>query len=255
MAVRLTDEIRAFWEAVPCGTDAHIVGRLAPLSREWFEQVEAYRYAQEPMIHAVAQFTRHRGKRLLEVGVGAGTDHLQWARAGAQCHGVDLTDAAIETTRARLELYGLASQLQRVNAERLPFADSSFDLAYSWGVIHHAERPQTVITEIHRVLRPGGEFVGMLYSRRSLVALRFWTKFALLRGRPWRSLAEVLWHHMESKGTRAYTARELRRLFGAFASVEVTPFLTPYDTARFPAWLKACLPDSAGWFLAVRAVK
>ena len=253
--MRLTDEVRAFWEAVPCGTDERIVGKLTPLSREWFEQVEAYRYELEPMIHAVAQFTRHRGRHLLEVGVGAGTDHLQWARAGAVCHGVDLTDAAIETTRARLQHYGFQSDLRRVNAESLPFDDGTFDLTYSWGVIHHAERPEAVVREIHRVLRPGGRFVGMLYSRRSLVGLRFWLKFALLKGRPWRSFAEVLWHHMESRGTRAYTAAELRRLFGAFTEVEVTPFLTPYDTARLPAGLVRCLPDAAGWFLAVRAAK
>jgi ubiquinone/menaquinone biosynthesis C-methylase UbiE len=255
MALRLTDEIRAFWEAVPCGTDERIVGRLTPLSGEWFEQVESYRYRQEPMIHAVAQFTRHRGERLLEVGVGAGTDHLQWARAGALCHGVDLTDAAIETTRARLEHYGLRSDLRRANAETLPFGDAAFDLAYSWGVIHHAERPEGVIREIHRVLRPGGRFIGMLYSRRSLVGLRFWLKFALLQGRPWRSFHEVLWHHMESAGTRAYTAAELHRLFGDFSQVEVVPYLTPYDTARFPSWLTRCVPDAAGWFLAVRATK
>jgi 2-polyprenyl-3-methyl-5-hydroxy-6-metoxy-1,4-benzoquinol methylase len=72
-----------------------------------------------------------------EVGVGAGTDHLQWARAGALCHGVDLTDAAIETTRARLAHYGFTSELRRVDAETLPFPDDTFDVVWSWGVIHH----------------------------------------------------------------------------------------------------------------------
>jgi ubiquinone/menaquinone biosynthesis C-methylase UbiE len=249
----LTEEVRGFWETTPCGTDARIVGGAGPLTKEWFELVETYRYAQEPMIHAVAQFTRHRGKHLLEVGVGAGTDHLQWARAGAVCHGVDLTDAAIETTRARLALYGFESSLRRTNAEKLPFPDASFDLVYSWGVIHHAEQPERVIAEIRRVLKPGGQFIGMLYARRSLVALRFWLKYALLAGKPWRSAAEVLWNHMESKGTRAYTAGELRDLFNGFARVDTASYLTPYDTARIPGWAASLLPQSAGWFLAVRA--
>jgi ubiquinone/menaquinone biosynthesis C-methylase UbiE len=253
--LKLTDEVRAFWEATPCGTSGHIVGEAGPLSPAWFERVEDYRYAQEPFIHAFAQFTRHRGKRLLEVGVGAGTDHLQWARAGAICHGVDLTDAAIETTRARLAHYGFSSQLQRTNAEALPFPDASFDLVYSWGVIHHAEQPEQVIREIHRVLKTGGQFVGMLYSRRSLVALRFWLRNALLAGKPWRSLADVVWHHMESKGTRAYTSRELRSLFASFSAVTTVPYVTPYDTARLPAWFARTLPDALGWFIAVRAVK
>jgi ubiquinone/menaquinone biosynthesis C-methylase UbiE len=253
--LKLVEQVRTYWEGEPCGTSPQIVGDLAPMSPEWFERIEEHRYAVEPFIHSIAQFTRHRGKRLLEVGVGAGTDHLQWARAGALCHGVDLTDAAIETTRARLAHYGLASQLRRVDAERLPFEDGSFDVVYSWGVIHHAERPEGVVAEIHRVLRPGGTFVGMLYSRRSLVGLRFWLKFGLLAGRPLRSFADVIWHHMESIGTRAYTRRELRALFGAFGSVQTIPLLTPYDTASLPGWLAHLLPDALGWFIAVRAIK
>src|SRR5688572_26194570 len=137
--VALNDEVRDFWERQPCGTDPRLVGALQPLTREWFEAVERYRYDVEPMIHAVAQFTRHHGKRVLEVGVGAGTDHLQWARAGALLTGVDLTDAAIETTRARLAAYGFSSDLRRVDAETLPFPDDSYDVVYSWGVIHHSE--------------------------------------------------------------------------------------------------------------------
>lgn len=253
--MKLTQEVRTYWEGTPCGTLPEIVGDAAALTPEWFERVEAYRYAVEPFIHSIAQFTRHRGRRVLEIGVGAGTDHLQWARAGAECHGVDLTDAAIDITRARLTHYGLASTLQRVNAEAIPYDDGFFDIVYSWGVIHHAEHPERVIAEVHRVLRPGGQFIGMFYSRRSLVALRFWVRHALLAGRPWRSLRDVIWHHMESVGTRCYTAAELRELFGGFSQVQVIPLLTTYDTAYLPGWLARLLPDALGWFLAVRATR
>jgi ubiquinone/menaquinone biosynthesis C-methylase UbiE len=251
----LTEEVRAFWERTPCGTGGAIVGDAPLLSRGWFERIESHRYAVEPFIHSVAQFTRHGGKRLLEIGVGAGTDHLQWARGGAQCHGVDLTQAAIDTTRAHLALYGLSSRLQRLSAEALPYPDASFDLVYSWGVIHHAERPEAIVSEIQRVLRPGGEFIGMLYARRSLVTLRYWLRYALLAGRPWRSPADVIWNHMESTGTRCYTRRELRRLFAAFQRVETRKLVTPYDTARLPGWLAAAVPDALGWNIAVRASK
>ena len=252
---KLTEQVRSYWEDTPCGTGSEIVGELQSGSREWFERVEEYRYSVEPFIHSIAQFTRHRGKRLLEVGVGAGTDHLQWARAGAECHGVDLTDAAIETTRARLALYGLTSRLQRVNAETLPYADSYFDLVYSWGVIHHAEAPDRIVEEIRRVLKPGGLFIGMLYGRRSVLALKLWVRHALVAGKPWRSLRDVVWHHMESVGTKAYTPRELRRLFGAYARASAIPILTPYDTSRIPRAVASVLPDALGWFIAVRAVK
>ena len=253
--MELNKKVRAYWELEPCGTNPEIVGKLTPLSREWFEKIEMFRYEVEPYIHSIAQFTRHHGKRILEVGIGAGTDHLQWARAGAECHGVDLTDAAIETTRARLECFGLSSRLQRVDVELLPFPDNHFDIVYSWGVIHHAERPEAIVAEIRRVLRPGGQFIGMFYGRRSLCALRFWVRNALLKGRPWRSFSDVIWHQMESVGTKAYTCSELRQMFGAFSGFTAMPILTEYDTIYWPMWISQFFPDAWGWFIAVRATK
>jgi ubiquinone/menaquinone biosynthesis C-methylase UbiE len=249
----LNDEVAAYWEKEPCGTSPDIVGERHRYSKEWFEAVERHRYEVEPCIHDVAQFSRHAGKRVLEVGVGAGTDHLQWARAKTDLYGVDLTDAAITTTRRRLELYGLSSQLQRVDAERLPFDDETFDIVYSWGVIHHSERPERIVDEIHRVLKPGGEFIGMFYQRRSLVALRVWVKHALLAGKPWRTFSDVLYHHVESIGTKAYSVSEVTRMFARFGKLSVTPLLTHYDTRELPSWLKRLLPQSAGWFLAIEA--
>ena len=248
-------EVRTHWEREACGTDRGVVGELRPGSREWFEEIERFRYDVEGYIHSVAQFTRHHGKTILEVGVGAGTDHLQWARAGCRCFGVDLTDAAIETTRARLALYGLQSELQRIDAESLPFETGRFDVVYSWGVIHHSARPDRIIAEIHRVLKPGGLFIGMMYSRRSITALRFWIRYALLRGRPWRTIRDVLAVHVESPGTKAYRVRELRELFAAFRSVTAKPVLTAADTSDWPRWISRFFPDDWGWFITVSAEK
>jgi SAM-dependent methyltransferase len=251
----LNDQVRGYWEKQPCGTDSYIVGETPEHSRDWFERVEEYRYSVEPFIHGLAQFTRHHGKKVLEVGVGAGTDHLQWARAGAECHGVDLTDAAIEVTRERLATYGFHSNLQRVDAEVLPFDDESFDVVYSWGVIHHSEQPAAIIAEIHRILKPGGLFLGMMYGRRSYCVFKLWLKYALLRGRPWRSFAEVMWHHMESEGTKGYTVRELRELFGAFDQFKAVPVITDDERKRFPAWLHQFFPSRWGFFITLRATK
>ena len=248
-------EVRTYWEQEPCGTSPDVVGETQARSREWFEQVEAFRYQAEPYIHSVAQFTRHRGKTILEVGVGAGTDHLQWARAGCRCFGVDLTDAAIATTRAHLAVYGLESNLQRIDAESLPFEDERFDLVYSWGVIHHTASPERIIAEIHRVLKPGGRFIGMMYGRHSVTALRFWVRHALLRGRPWRSVADVIAAHVESAGTKAYTVRELRQLFASFRACSAKPVITVADTSDWPAWISRFFPDEWGWFMTLSAEK
>lgn len=249
------EQVRAFWEQEACGTGAAIVGDVPEGTRDWFERIEAHRYHAEPFIHAVAQFTRHRGKKLLEVGVGAGTDHLQWARAGAECYGVDLTKRAIELTAQRMALYGYRSALQHIDAETLPFPSHSFDLVYSWGVIHHSTHPAAIIQEVHRVLKPGGEFLGMMYHRRSLVAFKLWIKHAFLKGRPWKGLAEMVRDHMESQGTKAYTMAELQRLFSDFTRCVTVPLVTPYDTNKLPAWVIDWIPSRLGWFVAIHAQK
>ena len=253
--LELTEEVRRFWEREACGTSPEIVGGRPSLSQEWFAQIEEHRYRAEPYIHSVAQFTRHRGKSILEIGVGAGSDHLQWARAGCDCHGVDLTDTGIETTRSHLALHGFRSDLRRANAETLPFPDAVFDIVWSWGVIHHADHPERIVAEINRVLKPGGMFLGMMYRRWCGTLLRLWVRRALLAGRPWRSLRDVTWHHFESKGTKAYTHSELRALFAGFSTVEIKAILTSYDGRYLPPFIAHNLPAAAGMFAAIRATK
>lgn len=251
----LNEDVRRYWEVEPCGTGAPQLGALEEGSPEWYLELERTRYRLDPYIWSVAQFSRHAGKRVLEVGVGAGTDHAQWASVTDDLHGVDLTAAAIETTRRNLAFRGRTSNLRRLDAEVLPFETGSFDVVYSWGVIHHAERPDRVFAEVHRVLRPGGVFLGMLYARHSLVAYRKWVGNALRQGKPWRSLSSVIWDHMESVGTKAYTEREVRQLFREFASCETTRFLTPYDTEELPAWTNRVLPPALGWNIAIEATR
>jgi ubiquinone/menaquinone biosynthesis C-methylase UbiE len=246
--------VRAYWESEPCGTSPWITGDKEYQSAEWFQSVERHRYEQEPHIRDVAQFKNGRGAKLLEIGVGAGVDHVQWAKAGAVCHGVDLTDAAIETTRNHLAIHGLHSELKRVDAESLPYAEDSFDIVYAWGVIHHSENPERIVHEIHRVLRPGGKFIGMMYQRHSLVSYKLWVRNALLKGRPDRSLAEVLEHHMESEGTKGYQPDEIRSMFARFQFTSVRAIATVYDR-KWLGPMARFVPDFLGWNLAIKALK
>lgn len=207
----LKGKVREFWNRLSCDTQ---VATAPKFSRDYFEEIESFRYRDQPFIHSFAQFTRYRGKRVLEVGFGAGTDFIQWLRAGAQASGIDLTDEALANLRARIEAYGLPApeEIRVADAENLPFESDSFDLGYSFGVLHHSPHTQKAISELVRVVRPGGELKMMLYNRHSIFVLNQWVKFALLRGRPLRSLREVVWNHVESAGTKAYTRAELRRI-------------------------------------------
>lgn len=160
----LKARVRAFWQAHPCGTkftDAEIG------TREFFELVEAHRYAKESHIPQAADFANAGGLSVLEIGCGLGTDGAQFARAGADYTGVDLTEAAVELARRRFELFGLPGSFCVADAEHLDFSDESFDLVYSHGVLHHTPDTAGAIREVHRVLKPGGRAIVMLYHRDS----------------------------------------------------------------------------------------
>jgi SAM-dependent methyltransferase len=160
----LKERVRAFWQANPCGVK---FAEAAPGTRRFYELVEAHRYTKEWHIPIAADFASSRGLRVLEIGCGLGTDGAQFAEAGADYTGVDLTDAAVELARRRFELFDLRGKFQTADAENLPFPNESFDLIYSHGVLHHTPETGKAIQEIHRVLRPRGRAAVMLYHRDS----------------------------------------------------------------------------------------
>ena len=160
----LKERVRAFWQANPCGVK---FADAAPGSRHFYELVEAHRYTKEWHIPGAADFAGARGLKVLEIGCGLGTDGAQFAEAGADYTGVDLTEAAVELARKRFELFDLPGKFRTADAENLDFSDDSFDLVYSHGVLHHTPDTEKAVREVHRVLRPGGQAVVMLYHRGS----------------------------------------------------------------------------------------
>jgi SAM-dependent methyltransferase len=243
--------VQAFWEADPCGA-AH--GEAPEGTPEFFAQIERKRNELEPFIGRYADFPMTRGQRVLEIGVGAGSDFVRFARAGADATGVDLTEHAIRLVRQRLDNEGLEAQLQQADAESLPFEDGAFDRVYSWGVLHHTPDTARAVREAVRVLAPGGRLCVMLYARHSWVAYGLWAKHALLQGRPTRSLSDVLAHHMESEGTKGFTVRELRAMFAGLEDLRIEKVSTPYDRA-WAGPLAALTGDRLGWFAVTRGRK
>lgn len=250
-AVEQKDRVRSYWEAEPCGSPHAQSEEGTP---GYFDEVERRRNELEPFIPEYADFAGSAGSTVLEIGVGLGTDFIRFARAGAIPSGVDLTDHAVQLVRRRLANEGLEGNVQRADAERLPFQDGTFDRVYSWGVLHHTPDVDGAVREALRVVRPGGSACIMLYARNSWVAWGFWTRQALLKGRPWRSRASVLAEHMESAGTKAYTPAELRRMFATLEDVRIDQVLTPYDRA-FVGPFARLTGDRMGWFAVVRGRK
>jgi ubiquinone/menaquinone biosynthesis C-methylase UbiE len=260
----LKARVSSFWNIQPCGTDT---ARSEKFSREYWEQIEEHRYRVEPEIFSFAQFTRFQGQKILEVGVGAGTDFLQWVRAGTLAHGIDLTAEGVAFVKKRLDCYGLsATEIKVADAEHIPYPSNYFDLVYSWGVIHHTPDTIKALEEIIRVTRTQGVIKVMVYNRHSLSAFYKWLYFGLLRGKPFRSIADILYHHQESIGTKGYTISEVRNILSKYpVTVKmIKASATSYDLLsnrnvifRGIAYLLSCIlgSNSCGWFLTIELEK
>src|SRR5262249_55717766 len=146
------EDVKAYWDRRPCNI-GHSKRPLA--TKEYFDEVEARRYFVEPHIPHFAQFERWRGKKVLEVGCGIGTDAVNFARAGALYTGVELSQASLDLTKRRFELFGLKGDFVSCNAERLSqfLPTNTFDLVYAFGVIHHTRNQRLATEEIRKVLR------------------------------------------------------------------------------------------------------
>lgn len=146
------EDVRDFWDRASCGEELYLAGE----DREAYQAQADTRYTLEPYIPEFAGFNTARGLCVLEIGVGLGADHQQFAEAGAALSGIDLTERAVKHTRHRLAAFGLESDLAVGDAENLQFSDGSFDLVYSWGVLHHSPDTSKAIGEVWRVLKQGG---------------------------------------------------------------------------------------------------
>lgn len=158
------ERVRAFWNVEACGT--HFV-QGAEDERDFYERYRNFRYQTEWHIPRLVPFAQMQGKRILEIGCGNGADGVQFASHGADYTGVDLTEAAVSATRRHFEVLGLSGRFQVENAEALSLGDAAFDVVYSHGVLHHTPNIDRAIQEVHRVLKPGGQAIIMLYHKQS----------------------------------------------------------------------------------------
>jgi 2-polyprenyl-3-methyl-5-hydroxy-6-metoxy-1,4-benzoquinol methylase len=259
---------REQWTNDPAGAvygSAHEFG-----TREFFDEVERHRYQEyASWMPEVMGFDQFAGNRLLEVGCGMGTDLLQFARAGANVTGIDLTPRSVETSRHHLKLYGQRGDFALSDAENLPFADESFDVVYSNGVLHHTPDTAGSVREVHRVLRPGGLARVMLYYRRSwnywieIILHRGLLRGQLLRGQTAEDIMSRYVEVNEGEGrplVKAYSQPEVRELFSMFTNVKTEVRQLTKDDFYFlgrliPQSLVNALGRSIGWNVIISARK
>ena len=229
-----------YWEKEVCGT--RFIEKDSKSTE--YQQIRNRRYKIENFIREFAFETPDnnlKNKKILEIGVGAGTDFIEFLRKNAICSGIDATDAAINETKKNIEIalpeknYNL-EYLEKVNAEKLPFKDDYFDIVYSFGVLHHAKNTMKCISEATRVLKPGGILKIMVYSNFSATGIMLWLLYGLRKLKVFSNQEQIIFKYLESPGTKCYSNNELKKILEGFSleNVVLKKFVGSGDLLLMP---------------------
>jgi SAM-dependent methyltransferase len=218
--VATIEEVRTYW-------NLHIhdleITRHPVGSRGFFDDLDQYHFEKLHHLLELVDFDGYAGRRVLEVGCGAGVDLARFARGGAAVTGVDIASSAIDLARANFEQQGLRGELHVANGEQLPFPDGSFDLVYAHGVVQYTSDPKRLVEECRRVLAPGGEAIFQVYNRLS------WLN-ALSK------LMKVGLEHDNAPVLLKFSIPEFRRLVAGFSQVRIVPERFPVKSRLHGGW-------------------
>ena len=246
--------VREYWnrQVHDLRVTTHAVG-----TPEFFRELEAYRYGKLDYLVRLLRAAAQPGRRVLEVGCGVGTDLVQFAASGSQVTGIELSSTALDLARLNLAQRGLPANLACMDGEALGFAAEVFDLVYAHGVLPYTPDATRLLREIHRVLRPGGAAIVMVYNRHSWLSAM-------------SGLTRVRLEHADAPILTMHSMATFRRLLRPFAEVQIIAERFPVAT-RLHHGLKArlfntlfvqafgivpkALTRSLGWHLVARAVK
>ena len=212
--------VRTYW-------NAHIhdleVSKHTPGSREFFDDLDQYHFEKLHHLPRLIDFDAYRGKSVLDVGCGAGTDLVRFAKGGAHVTGVDLSSSAIALARQNFAQLGLQADLREADGERLPFPDNQFDLVFAHGVMQYTSNDRALVDECRRVLKPGGTAVFQAYNRIS------W-----LNGLS--KVMKVPLEHEDAPVLKRYSAREFRALLTGFRDVRIVEERFPVKSRLHGGW-------------------
>jgi len=263
------ERVREYWNSRPCNV-RHSLKDIG--TKEYFDEVEARKYFVEPHIPRFAEFSKWKGKRVLEIGCGIGTDTMNFARAGAEVTAVDLSGDSLEIARKRAKVFELDNiRFYQSNAEELTSVVpiERYDLVYSFGVIHHTPHPHNVIEQISRYMDADSIFKIMVYHRNSWKV--FWILMSYGKGAFWK-LDELIAKYSEAQTgcpvTYTYTKKATERLLKGFDIIKIeADHIFPYKISEYvqyrykkewyfrllPAQVFRWMEQNWGWHLCVTA--
>ena len=189
----------------------------------FFADLDQYHFEKLHHLPRLVPFDGYRGKHVLDVGCGAGTDLVRFARGGAVVTGVDIAPSAIELATENFAQQGLAADLREADGEHLPFPDETFDLVYAHGVVQYTSNARALVDECRRVLKPGGEAIVQVYNRISWL-------HALSK------LMKVPLEHEGAPVLRKYSASEFRALLHGFRDIRIIEERFPVASRLHGGW-------------------
>ena len=192
-----------------------------------------------PLLSSVIDYNSLKDKKVLDIAVGTGWTTEQLIRAGAQVAAIDLTLQAVELTKKRLQIYGLQADVKVADAQDLPFESETFDYILAFGCLMHMPNTSQAISEIHRVLKPGGRASAMMYYKHSL---HWWYYIyfgkGILRGKLLKMSQQELSnrytdgaYEQGNQLTKFYSKKEILQMFDNFSHchIKVEDTTTPID--------------------------
>ncbi len=253
----MMDKIKIFWNKKPCGTSGFTSDNLDIF---YFNKIKERRYKTEPFTKNEIIYSDLREKKVLEIGCGIGTDGLEITKITKDYTGIDVSENSLRLAKKNFRLNNISANLLLADAENLPFPDNSFDFIYSWGVLHHTPDITKAISEVYRVLKPGGHFCIMVYNRYSLVGLQLYILHGLLKLKPFIHWEKLFAKHHESPGTKAFTNRQSMIVFQNFKEIKIKNIVTPYDVRishhrYLPNFFQNFIPSKFGFFKVIRGIK
>ena len=246
----LNDRVRAWWNANPFLY--FVKGEEG--SWEFFRNIDRkflkwIPFAQDggyPFLTRFVDMQGLKGKKVLDIACGTGVLTEQFVRMGADIMAIDLTPKAVELTKKRLALYNLHGNVMEADAQRLPFPDNSFDFVCAWGCLMHMPETEKAISEIHRVLKPGGTMLAMMYHKNSVhlrLAIQLF-KGILRLGYLRHDNQSLINRHTDGFLTggnelaKFYSRKEFRELFSRFQNVQLGIYDNPGMPGKLPhPWL------------------
>lgn len=164
---KIIEIVRNYWDHQPCNIK-HSKKEVGTI--EYFNEVERRKYFVESHIPKFADFPYWTGKKVLEIGCGIGTDAVQFARHGAFYTGLEISKVSLELCRKRFEVFNLAGNFIEGNVENLDdiLEGQSFDLIYSFGVLHHTPTIEKALNSLKKFMNENSTLKIMVYAKNSI---------------------------------------------------------------------------------------